>query len=152
MVSEHQDTVRVMLVDDDARIRASVPPMVASWAGHTVVDVLPSADSLISAVVKHQPDVVLLDLDMPGRSALEAISDLGYRGSDAKILVLSALDDAPLVRASLGAGARGYILKDDGPSAIHVGISTVMDGRRYLSPGLIERGMGGMIGDEIPGR
>ncbi len=145
MVETQQDTVSVLLVDDDARIRESVPRMLASW-GHSVVAVFSSADALIAAVVRHQPDVVLMDLDMPGRSAVEAISDLRYRGSKASVIVLSALDDPRWVKMSMDAGAKGYIVKTDGPLAIHIGISTVRSGRRYLSPSLIEQGLGGLIG------
>lgn len=125
---------RVLLVDDDERVRSAIPAMIASWPGYTVLPALDRADDLAQRVVRDRPDVVLLDIDMPGRSPFHAMEDLRYRASPAKVLVLSALADAPTVRACLHAGAAGYVLKEDGPEALREGIETVLMGSRYLSP------------------
>jgi DNA-binding NarL/FixJ family response regulator len=136
MVAHAIATCRVLVVDDDQRIRSALPRLIASWPGYEVVGTRDSAEDLALSVVRLRPDVVLLDLDMPGRSPLHAIEDLGYRGKPAKVLVLSALGDAPSVRASLDAGAEGYVLKDDGPEALREGLEAVLMGGRYLSRGL----------------
>lgn len=136
MVAQGTSTCRVLVVDDDQRVRAALPRLIESWPGFEVVGVRESADGLGLAVVHLRPDVVVLDLDMPGRSPIHAIEDLGYRGKPAKVLVLSALGGAASVRASLDAGAEGYVLKEDGPEALREGLEAVVMGGRYLSRGL----------------
>ena len=136
MVAQATSTRRVLVVDDDQRIRSALPRLIASWPGYEVVGVRDNAHDLALAVVRLHPDVVLLDLDMPGRSAIHAIEDLRYRGKPAKVLILSALADPALIRASLDAGAEGYVLKEDGPEALREGLEAVLMGGRYLSRGL----------------
>lgn len=129
--------IKVLVADDDARVRASLPPLIDAWGGYRVVGALASCDGLVPAVIREQPDVVLIDLDMPGRSPFHAIEDLRYRGSRCRVLVLSALGDEPTVRGCLAAGAHGYVLKEDGPEALREGMATVLAGKLYLSPGIV---------------
>lgn len=137
MMATRSAATRILLVDDDAQVRSSVPPLLlAIDESYRVVTSLPSADNLADAVIRHQPDIVLLDIDMPGRSPFHAIEDIRYRGGPTRVVVFSALGDAPTVRACLAAGAAGYILKMDAPEALQEGIETVLAGRRYLSPGV----------------
>ena len=125
---------RVLVVDDDERVCSAVPRLIASWSGYQVAGVLTSADDLAQAVIRGRPDVVLLDLDMPGRSPFHAMQDLRYRGRPCKVLVLSGLVDEPSIRAALDAGADGYVAKDDGPEAIREGLEALVKGGVYLSP------------------
>lgn len=137
MASRGTNEIRVVVVDDDARVRAAIPPLINAWSGYRVVEAIGSCDELIGTVIREQPDVVLIDLDMPGRSPFHAMEDLRYRGSRCRVLVLSALADEPTVRGSLAAGAHGYVLKEDGPEALREGLETVLSGRLYLSPGIV---------------
>jgi two-component system, NarL family, response regulator DesR len=132
---------RILLVDDDARVRESLPLVFSRWAGVEVAAVLPSADGLIYHIIKHRPDIVLLDLDMPGRSPFDTLAELEYRGDPARVVMFSGIGDGPSVRACLNAGACGYILKDDGLEAIADAIRTVMRGERYISPTLLSHGL-----------
>jgi len=137
MMATEQTAIRILLVDDDERIRASVPLAIHGIdAGYRVVGALSSADGLTDAVVQHQPDIVLLDIDMPGRSAFHAMEDLRCRGGGTRVIVFSSFGDGPTVRACLEAGAVGYILKLDAPEVFQEGIETALAGRRYLSPGV----------------
>ena len=130
--------VRVLMVDDEQRVLDSLSGVLVAANGVRLVGTLPSADDLVPTVIQLRPQVVLLDLDMPGRSAAEAIEDLRYRGDPARVLVLSAHMQDWRVRGALAFGAAGYIHKDDAPDAIFEGLSAVMDGVRYLSPRIAE--------------
>lgn len=123
---------RVLLVDDSPEVRRALMPVLAGW-GYAVVGSLESADELVRALVSEHPDVVLLDIAMPGRSALHAVEDLRYRGSPAKVLVYSAMCDAETVRRYLTAGALAYVCKDDSAHELREGLMAARAGRRYLS-------------------
>ena len=133
-----EKTHRVMIVDDDDRIRSALARLLGLWPGYEVVGMRDTADDLPSEVDRLRPDVVLLDLDMPGVSPVAAIENLHSGDQEAKVLVVSGLGDGPSVRACLGAGAEGFVLKDDGPEAIHEGLEAVLVGGHYLSRGLAD--------------
>ena len=126
--------LRVLMVDDEQSVLDSLGPLLTPDHGLQVVGALSSADALVQSVIRLRPDVVLLDLDMPGRSAVEAITDLRYRGDPAKVVILSAHMESWRVRGALAYGAVGYIHKDDAPEAIFESLPYVMQRLRYLSP------------------
>jgi two-component system response regulator NreC len=84
----------------------------------------------------HKPDVVLLDVVMPGRSGIDAIPDLLKEAPGANVLVLSMQDDSAYVREAFGAGARGYVLKEAADTEVVAAVRDVADGRRYVHPAL----------------
>ena len=84
----------------------------------------------------HRPDVVLLDVVMPGRSGIEAIPDLLKESPDTRVLVLSMQDDPAYVREAFGAGAKGYVLKEAVDAEVVGAIREVAEGRQYVHPAL----------------
>ncbi|HZW06490.1 MAG TPA: response regulator transcription factor [Phycisphaerales bacterium] len=128
-------------MDDNPDVRRAIEPVLARW-GWTLVGALESADDLVRSVVAERPDVLLLDIDMPGRSAVHAIQELRYRGSATKVLVYSGISEEQTIRDCMDAGAMGYTLKLDGLDALRDGLHAVHAGRSYLSPS-ISGGQGG---------
>jgi two-component system, NarL family, response regulator NreC len=84
----------------------------------------------------HRPDVVLLDVVMPGRSGIEAIPDLLKESPKTRVLVLSMQDDPAYVREAFGAGAKGYVLKEAVDAEVVGAIREVAEGRQYVHPAL----------------
>jgi len=134
-VSTNEPGCRVLLADDNAFVRDALEPALRRW-GCTVVGVRDTADGLVEFVVRERPDVLILDLDMPGRSPLHLIEDLRLREHPTRILVYSALGDQEIVRQCLEGGVRGYVLKADPPGSLREALNAVLGGGRYLSPGV----------------
>jgi two-component system response regulator NreC len=84
----------------------------------------------------HKPDVVLLDVVMPGRSGIDAIPDLLNESPQTSVLVLSMQDDPAYVREAFAAGAKGYVLKEAADSEVVGAIREVAEGRQYVHPAL----------------
>ena len=84
----------------------------------------------------HKPDVLLLDVVMPGRSGIEAIPDLLKESPETNVLVLSMQDDPTYVREAFAAGAKGYVLKEAADAEVVGAIREVADGRQYVHPAL----------------
>jgi two-component system, NarL family, response regulator NreC len=101
------------------------------------LDVVAEASDARGAVFEvrsHKPDVVLLDVVMPGRSGIDVIPDLLKEAPETKILVLSMQDDPAYVREAFGAGASGYVLKEAADTEVVAAVREVANGQRYLHP------------------
>lgn len=126
-------------MDDDRPVRDAVEAIVGGTPGCDVVGCLRNADGLVDAVVRLRPDVVLLDLDMPGRNVIEAVMELTrYRADPARICILSGIAERWAVETALAVGARGYVVKLDGPGAIRAAVRRVFNGEVALSPSAAE--------------
>lgn len=130
--------VRVLLVDDEAGVLAALARVLTPARGTLVVGALSSAGALVGTVARLKPDMVLLDLDMPGRPALDAVGELHAKRHGPKVAVLSGLMDEAQIRGLLAAGVTGYILKDDAPAALLEALPLLAAGRRYISPTVAE--------------
>jgi two-component system, NarL family, response regulator NreC len=101
------------------------------------LDVVAEASDARGAVFEvrsHKPDVVLLDVVMPGRSGIDVIPDLLKEAPETKILVLSMQDDPAYVREAFGAGASGYVLKEAADTEVVAAVREVANGQRYVHP------------------
>jgi DNA-binding NarL/FixJ family response regulator len=109
-------TLRLVLVDDQTLVRQGIRSLLEIAGDDDVrFDVVAEADdgeAAVTAVAAHAPDVVLLDLRMPGRDGIWALETLRDQGDDVPVLVLTTFDDDALVLRALRAGANGYLLKD----------------------------------------
>jgi DNA-binding NarL/FixJ family response regulator len=99
-----------------------------------VVEEAGSADEAVRKARLEKPDVVLLDVVMPGRSGLEAAPEILQAAPGAKILVLSMQDDPSYVREAFAAGASGYLLKEAADADLVAAVREVAEGRRYVHP------------------
>lgn len=121
----------VMLVDDHALVRMGFR-MLLGDAQIQVLAELDSGDALVATWQKHRPDVVVLDLAMPGMGGLEALRRLIASEPQARVLVLSAHEDTAHPQRALRAGALGYLSKRSAPDALIAAVTTVAAGQAYV--------------------
>jgi two-component system, NarL family, response regulator NreC len=127
-------SIRTVIVDDHAVVRAGLRLLLEAEEDIEVVAEAGDAREAIFEARAQKPDVILLDVVMPGRSGLEAIPDLMKESPESKILVLSMQDDAAYVREAFGSGASGYVLKEAADAEVVGAVREVADGRRYVHP------------------
>ncbi|QPM89421.1 response regulator transcription factor [Pseudooceanicola algae] len=127
--------VRVAVVDDHPMVAEGIEAILDSFPDIEVVGTYGSGPEIIEALPSVQPDVILLDLNMPGMSGLTACEILLENAPDLKILILSMHDSAEYISTALDHGAQGYVLKDVPTDEIKRAIDAVMAGLRYLCTG-----------------
>ena len=125
--------IRVMLVDDHALVRMGFRMLLAD-AGMSVVAEAGDGEQACIEVARAKPDVVVMDLAMPGMGGMEAVRRLVAQDADVRILVLSAHEDTAHPRRVLRAGALGYLAKRSAPDALIEAVRTVARGERYVDP------------------
>ena len=123
--------VRVMLVDDHALVRMGFSMLLAD-AQVEVVAEASSGEQACQDYARVQPDVVVMDLSMPGMGGLEALRRLLAQDPKARVLVLSAHEDTAHPRRALRAGALGYLTKRSAPDALIAAVSALARGQRYV--------------------
>lgn len=129
-----QGRPRVVLVDDDALVRAGLRMMLGGPDGVDVVAEGDDGDRVVELVGKHRPDVVLMDIRMARVDGLEATRQLLASWPDAKVLILTTFDADDYVMEALRAGARGFVLKDTPPERLVAAVHEVAAGDHALSP------------------
>ncbi|MFY0632629.1 MAG: response regulator transcription factor [Vannielia sp.] len=127
--------IRVAIVDDHPMVAEGVQAILQTYDDIEVVGTLSSGQEIIDSVEELAPDVVLLDLNMPGVSGLTATELLLERRPETRVLILSMHDSTGYISSALSHGAMGYILKDVPTEEIKTAIDTVMQGERYLCTG-----------------
>ena len=126
--------IRVMVVDDHSVVREGIRHVLADPAVYTVVGEAGSGAEAIASVTAWMPDVVILDVSMPGGSGLHVVAELLERAPAARILMLSVHEDAEYVLESVRAGAHGYLRKDSTPADLRNAVSALHAGESYYSP------------------
>ncbi|GAB2747633.1 response regulator transcription factor [Amycolatopsis magusensis] len=126
--------VRVVIVDDDQLVRMALRLVLEGEPDLTVVAEAADGDSALAVVAEQRPDVVLMDVRMPGRDGLSATRELLTRTSPPRVLMLTTFDSDDLVLGALRAGALGFVLKDTPPAKIVEAVRTVAEGNPALSP------------------
>ncbi|SDG04492.1 two component transcriptional regulator, LuxR family [Pseudonocardia oroxyli] len=133
------DPVRVLVVDDHRAFRSGVCALLRTDPGVLVCGEAASGEEAVAAVRAHHPDVVLLDLTMPGMGGVAAAERIVEASPHARVLVLSMADDDHSVLAALRAGARGYLLKGSGRAQILRAVRAVAAGEAALGPSVAAR-------------
>jgi DNA-binding NarL/FixJ family response regulator len=131
------DTLGVVLVDDHALVREGLRSVLAAFDDLEIVAEADNIDAAVKAVVTHQPDVVLLDLQLHDEDGADVVRALAARDVEVAVLVLSVHDDAARLRNVLRAGARGYLLKSARPDELARAIRQVASGRWTLGDELL---------------
>ena len=131
--------VRVLLVDDDALVRAGLRMMLDGAHGLLVVGEAADGAEVPTAVSAHAPDIVLMDLRMPGVDGVTATRDLRRRPRPPDVIVLTTYDTDDNVLRALRAGASGFLLKDTPPVDILHAVRRVARGDAMLSPAVTRR-------------
>ena len=128
--------IRVLVVDDHAVVRSGLKLLLDAEDEIDVVGDAASAEQATLRAELLQPDVVLLDVVMPGRSGIEATPEILERSPGSKVLVLSMQDDPRYVREAFAAGASGYVLKEAADSEVVHAVREVAGGNQYVNPAL----------------
>jgi DNA-binding NarL/FixJ family response regulator len=126
--------IRVLLVEDHQVVREGLRALLRNEPDMEVVGETDGGEAGVRLAEEVGPDVVVMDVSMPGLSGIEAARRLRKTRPDQAVVVLSMHDDAPTVDAALRAGARGYVLKGRGVGALCEAIRTAARGEVYLSP------------------
>jgi two-component system response regulator NreC len=129
-------TIRVLVVDDHAVVRTGLRRVLDAEADMEAVAEAPSAERAVFEALEHRPDVVLMDVVMPGKSGIDGLPALLQAVPEARVLILSMQDDPRYVREAFEAGAIGYVLKEAADTEVVAAIRAVALGERYLHPAL----------------
>ncbi len=128
--------ITVLIADDHAVVRSGLRLLLEAQEDIEVVEEAGSADEAVRHARLYKPDVVLLDVVMPGRSGIEALPDILAAAKDTRVLVLSMQDDPSYVREAFAAGASGYVLKEAADIEVVAAVREVAAGGRYVHPAL----------------
>jgi two-component system NarL family response regulator len=129
------DPIRVLIVDDHPMVAEGIRAVLETYPDIAVVGTLPNGRAAIEQVAALDPDVLLMDLNMPQMNGLAATEIILERRPDTRILILSMHDSAEYISTALNHGAMGYLLKDVPTEEVKRAIDTVMQGERYLCNG-----------------
>jgi len=140
--------VRVLVVDDHPLFRDGVCGLLASVPETDVVGTATTAEEAVREATLTRPDIVLMDLNLPGGSGLTAIPRIAAACPDAAILVLTMVEDDTALVAALRAGARGYLLKGISQEELLAALRTVRDGGAVFTGTVADRVRAGLAGTD----
>jgi len=140
--------VRVLIVDDHTLVRAGLGRLLQGFADVQVVAEASNAEQALLLALQHAPDVVLMDLSLPGRTGLEALTDILARAPGSRVVMMSMYDDTAHVRDALDRGAAGFVVKDAAPQELELALRAAHAGQLFLSPQLSARMLAPMLGRE----
>jgi len=146
-------SVRVLVVDDHPLFRDGVLTALAGAEDLEVVAEAGDVASAVAAALEHHPDVVLMDLNLPDGSGIDAVRELAARLPEARVLVMTMSTDDDAVVAAMRAGARGYVVKGAGRRDLVESVRAVAAGGAVFSPVVADRLAGYFTGlAAVPGR
>jgi DNA-binding NarL/FixJ family response regulator len=137
-----EDTVRVLIADDHPLFREGMRGRLDRVADIAVVGEAASGDEAVELAHKLEPDIILMDIKMPGLNGIEATREIQRANPQIGILVLTMFEDDDSVFAAMRAGAKGYLLKDSGGEGVVHAIRAVASGEAVFGPGVAERMIG----------
>ena len=131
--------IRVVVVDDEALVRDGLVSIVSSRDGLEVVGCAATGVEAVELVEQQRPDVVLMDIRMPGLDGIEATRRIVAGATSARVLVLTTVETDEVVHEALRAGASGFLLKSVPREQLWLGIEAVADGDALLAPSMTRR-------------
>jgi DNA-binding NarL/FixJ family response regulator len=131
--------IRVLVADDHMVVRSGIRHVLESEPGFEVVGEAATGSEVVALAAKLHPDVVVLDISMPGESGLQVTVRLRRTTPEPRVLILSMHDNAEYVLESVRAGAHGYLLKDTAATELRTAIRTLCRGESYFSPPIASR-------------
>lgn len=141
--------IRVLLADDEASVRAAVRAILETDPGVEVLDEAGDGRAAVDLVLRHRPDVVLLDVRMPGMDGLSAAAEIRRTAPDTAVVILTTFGEDDYIARALGDGASGFLLKAGDPRELLAAVRAVADGAAFLSPRVARRVIAGLSGDRL---
>jgi len=139
MMREFKKKTRVLLIDDNYEHLAGIRELLNVEGTFDVVGIATNVTVGLNLIKKYQPDIVLLDMNMPERDGLQGIIEIEKLGLGTKVLALSGYDDADLIFRAMKIGAKGYVLKTMASAQLIYAIEEVVNGKIYLPLALSSR-------------
>jgi DNA-binding NarL/FixJ family response regulator len=134
-------SIRVVVADDHAVVREGMRALLDAVDGYELVELVATGRDAVRAAVTRRPDVLVLDINMPDGSGIDAAREIARTAPDVHVLMLTMFDDDDSVFAAIRAGAMGYVLKGADPENIIRAISAVAAGEAIFGPGVAQRAM-----------
>ena len=131
--------IKILLVDDHAVVRMGFKMLIEAEADIKVIGEAESGEAAIKLFQELKPDIIVMDITMPGIGGLEAIDRIMAKDKNTKILVLSAHEDSVHPKRVLNAGAMGYLTKRSAAEELIKAIKSVYQGKRYLEPNIAQQ-------------
>lgn len=140
-----KEPYRIVLAEDHTILREGLRALLSSRPHFQIVGEAEDGRDAIRCVGENHPDLILMDLSMPKMNGLEAIKEIKKQNPDTRVIVLTVHKTEEYILAALQAGADGYVLKDATHMELEMAISNVLKGKRFLSPGISEKIIGGYL-------
>ena len=125
--------IKITICDDHKLVREGVKQIINSHQGMEVIDEYENGEELLSKIGRDLPDILLLDISLPGRSGLETLKQMKINHPDLRVLVLSMFSEEQYAIRMFKAGASGYLHKDSSPEQMFEAINSIYNGRVYFS-------------------
>ena len=149
--SEAKPRIRIVLVEDHAILREGLKALIEIESDFDMVGDFCRVEESLDGIRDLQPDIVLMDLSLPGRSGIELLAEIRRLSPRTRKLVLTAHDTEEYIRAALNAGADGYVLKDANGAELMLAIRTVSAGEQFLCKAIATKVLSGYLsGDQRP--
>lgn len=129
-------SIRILVVDDHAIVRSGLRRVLDAEPDIETVSEAENAERAVFEAMEHKPDIVLMDVVMPGKSGIEGLPALLQAVPGVQVLILSMQDDPRYVREAFEAGASGYVLKEAADTEVITAVRAVAGGERYVHPAL----------------
>ncbi|MBN2390865.1 MAG: response regulator transcription factor [Anaerolineae bacterium] len=132
-------TLRILIVDDHEVVRLGLRSLLSNQANFVVVDEAASAKEAVEKAVQHRPDVVVMDIRMPGENGIEACREIKMHLPNTEVLMLTSYAEDEMLFDAISAGAAGYVLKQGGGDELVRAIQRVGQGEALLDPAVTQR-------------
>ena len=131
--------IRVVIFEDNRSLREGLAALIGGTAGFECRGAFPNCNNLLKNIAQTKPDVILMDIEMPGMNGIEAVQMIKEQFPETKILMETIFDDDEKIFKSICAGAEGYILKNTSPAEIMESIKEIYEGGSPMTPSIANR-------------
>ena len=130
-------SIRVMLADDHIMMREGIKQLLEYDGSIEVIDEASDGEECLSRIIQSNPDVLLLDINMPKKNGVEVLQEIKNRQIGVKVLILTVHNEVEYLMKVVDIGAEGYLMKDSEFAELKRAIDTVMSGESYIQPSLV---------------
>jgi DNA-binding NarL/FixJ family response regulator len=152
MSKENNNQIRILIVDDHPVVCIGLTRMLSAHSGLEVIGSAPSGEEALAIVQQNRPDVLLLDLRMPGMDGIAVMHALKRIDAPPRVIVITSFETDEDIYRSIRAGAQGYLLKDTTESEMVAAITVVDAGKRYIPRHIAARLADRMLRADLTGR